>query len=392
MDAPRRRLDALAGLRFAAALGILFFHYGGPLTASAPAWMGRLRTGGYAWVGLFYLLSGFVLARANPTPLTGEARRAFLAARLARLYPAYLLAFLLFTPFAVARGWGEGPLAFLRLVVVVAACLLLAQAWVPHIARIWNAPGWSTSVVASFYVAFPLLTARLAPLSRRRLAACAAGAWALALAFPLIYLLLQPDGPGAVDLAHEPFWLEALKFHPLARAGEFVLGVCLGLLSDRGLSLGRAGGAVALAGLATSAWALSVATSSASYVLLHNGLLLPAHALVVLGLAGAPRSLIARLLGCRPAVALGNAAFALYALQEPLWRWARWIGGTREEPSSAFVLCFTAAVAAVAVAVSRGLETPARRWLRARLLGAGARAATPRPSASPPAPASRAPA
>ena len=368
MEAPRRRLDALSGLRFAAALAILLFHYGGALSAAAPSWVERLRTGGYAWVGLFYLLSGFVLAHANPSPLTGAARRAFLAARLARLYPAYLLAFLLFAPFAMARGWGEGPLAPGRFVVVAAACLLLVQAWVPHVARIWNAPGWSTSVVASFYVAFPALTARLAPLSRRRLALCALLAWGLTLALPLAYLALAPDGPGAMELAREPRWLEALKFHPLARAGEFVVGVCLGLLARRGMSLGRAGAPVAALGLAASIALLAIGTPTIPYVLLHNGLLLPAHALVVLGLTAAPESVLARLLGCRAGVVLGDAAFALYALQEPLWRWARkLLAAPGVPPSRVFVMVFAAAAVATAIGVSRSLERPARRWLRARL-------------------------
>src|SRR5512138_3534920 len=83
------RVDALSGLRFAAAAGILLFHAGKPLLAGAPAWAERIRAGGYVWVGLFYLLSGFVLAHAHPTPMDAPARREFLVARLARLYPAY---------------------------------------------------------------------------------------------------------------------------------------------------------------------------------------------------------------------------------------------------------------------------------------------------------------
>jgi peptidoglycan/LPS O-acetylase OafA/YrhL len=203
---------------------------------------------------------------------------------------------------------------------------------------------------------------------------------------------LQPDGPGALDLAREPAWLEAVKFHPLARAGEFVLGVCLGLLSRRGLSLGRWGGPIAAAALLAALAALGSATSDASYLLLHNGLLLPAHALVVLGLTADGRSPLARVLGCRAAVVLGGASFALYALQEPLWRWGRWLFAPSLAPASpAFVVAFAALAAATAVVVSGGLERPARRWLRARLLRAPAlaRPVTPRPSPSGPAPASR---
>ena len=97
------RLASLTGLRFVAALGIVFFHFGSPLLAGAPAWADRLQLGGHAWVSLFYVLSGFVLAWANPNPMGRAERRAFYAARLARLYPAYLLAFVLSAPFVMER-------------------------------------------------------------------------------------------------------------------------------------------------------------------------------------------------------------------------------------------------------------------------------------------------
>jgi peptidoglycan/LPS O-acetylase OafA/YrhL len=357
------RVDALSGLRFWAALGILLFHYGGAFTAGLPAWVERVRTGGHVWVGLFYVLSGFVLAYANPRPLDGPGRRAFFAARFARLYPAYLLAFALYAPFVLDRWWGGGAAGLAKGAVVALACLTLTQAWLPPIARIWNPPGWSTSVVASFYLAFPHLLRWLAPRSRTVLWRAAAVAWAASLALPLLYVLAAPDGPGAELLAREPRWLEALKFHPLARLGEFVAGVALGLLvRTRGASLGRAGGPAALAALGTAAALL--AWGSAPYAFLHNGLLVPLFAIVVVGLASDGGSLPARLLGGRLARALGDASFALYALQDPLWRLARTLHGDPAPAGLAFTAAFTLLAVVVAVAVSRGLERPARRWLR----------------------------
>ena len=372
MDARRPdRLAALSGLRFAAATGILLFHVGAPLLAGAPGWAERIRAGGHVWVGLFYLLSGFVLAHARPTPLDPPARRAFLAARLARLYPAYLLGFVLFAPFALERWSDGGPSATAKACTVALACLLLAQAWVTPLARIWNPPGWSTSVVASFYLAFPRILAWLAPRSRAGLWRAAAAAWAIVLAFPLAYLALAPDGPGAAQLAHEPAWLAALKFHPLARGGEFVVGVALGLLvRARGTSLGRWGGPAAVAALlavpAVLAW------GRAPYVLLHNGLLLPLFAVAMVGLASDPHARVARLLGSPAGRVLGDASFALYALQDPLWRWARGSRG-RAGPADRGVRRRVRRLRGRgAVVAARWLERPARRSLRA-LLGGGGR-------------------
>ncbi|HET7826284.1 MAG TPA: acyltransferase family protein, partial [Anaeromyxobacter sp.] len=194
MENPRPdRLPALTGLRFVAALAILLFHFGGPLVVWAPAWVERARTNGFAWVGLFYVLSGFVLGRAHPEPMDAAARRRFFVARLARLYPAYLVAFLLAAPFVLERWSAGSSAAVAKAAVVAAAALLLVQAWIPPIARIWNAPGWSTSVVASFYLAFPYVAARLARLSRRGLWLALGGAWALSLSLPLLWLALRPD-------------------------------------------------------------------------------------------------------------------------------------------------------------------------------------------------------
>jgi peptidoglycan/LPS O-acetylase OafA/YrhL len=368
VDAHRtERLAALTGLRFAAALGILLYHHGGPLLAGAPAWAERIRTGGHVWVGLFFVLSGFVLARAHPAPLAPAERRAFWAARAARLYPSYLLAFLLAAPFALER-WAEGgALASAKAAVVAAASLLLVQSWFPPIARLWNAPGWSASVVLAFYAAFPFIVAPLSRLSRRGLWATLGGAWALSLALPLAWLWLQPDGDAASLTWREPSWLLALKFHPLARGGEFVAGVALGLLHRRGLALRRG---AALAGpLALAAALAAVAWGALPYVLLHNGLLVPAFAIAILALARGTGPL-ARVLASAPARALGDASFALYALQEPLWNWAVLVGGPHAPRSAAFVAAVAAGTIAAAVAVSRGFEAPARRALRAALGGA----------------------
>lgn len=371
VEAPARdRLGSLTGLRFLAALAILLYHYGGPLLSGAPAWAERVRTGGHAWVGLFYVLSGFVLARANPEPMGSPARRAFWIARFARLYPAYLLAFVLVAPFALAR-WTGAPHAGAKAAVVATASVLMLQAWAPPIARLWNAPGWSTSVIAAFYAVFPSAAGRLSRLSRRGLLLALAAAWLSSLALPIAWLALRPDGTAAPAswTWGEPRWLEALKFHPFARAGEFLAGVALGLLARRGLALGR--GAGIAAGGAIVAAAAILAWGAVPYPLLHNGLLVPLWGAVILGLARG-EGLLARLLASAPARALGDASFALYALQEPLWLWARHLAGDPPGPASpAFVVGFSLVAVGISVAVSNALERPARRALRAVLAGAG---------------------
>ena len=105
-------LDALTGLRFLAALHVVLFHFGKTLVAATPEGVRHWVGAGYSAVGVFFVLSGFVLAWNY---LDGDGRmqagpRAFWAARVARVYPVYALTFLLSAPATIelsvaANGW-----------------------------------------------------------------------------------------------------------------------------------------------------------------------------------------------------------------------------------------------------------------------------------------------
>jgi peptidoglycan/LPS O-acetylase OafA/YrhL len=61
-----------------------------------------------------------------------------------------------------------------------------------------------------------------------------------------------------------------------------------------------------------------------NFLTLHNGLLLPLHSLIILGLSLGGGTL-ARLLSIRPLVFLGNASYALYILHIPVANWMKYI-------------------------------------------------------------------
>ncbi|NOK14937.1 acyltransferase family protein, partial [Corallococcus exercitus] len=172
-SAPRPSLPALTGLRFFAALHVVAFHV--TPREGRPGWLGALLDNGPASVTLFFILSGFVLAQAylgsaSPGPVS---RRAFWVARLARIYPVYLLGLVLEAPpffLAVLRqenGWTLPALQ--RLLGVGAAVTSLTQAWIPPAACAWNCPGWSLSAEAFFYLLFPVLAGPLVRLGAKGL-------------------------------------------------------------------------------------------------------------------------------------------------------------------------------------------------------------------------------
>jgi peptidoglycan/LPS O-acetylase OafA/YrhL len=74
---------------------------------------------------------------------------------------------------------------------------------------------------------------------------------------------------------------------------------------------------------------------------------------------------LARTLGSRSLGTLGEASFALYALQDPLWRWVKQLTGTADRPSTpGFALAFCAIAISASLAVAGWIERPVRRALR----------------------------
>lgn len=390
-------LRALTGLRFVAAAYVVLFHVAQPLARGGPAWVRTLLGGGYVAVGLFFVLSGFILVWAyqHHDLSRPAARRRFWVARLARIYPVYLLGLALALPYfvemvALRPDWGVA--AGLR---TAAATLSLTQAWSPTSACQWNCPGWSLSAEAFFYLLFPLLVVATARWGTRRLLAALALLWAAALAAPVAYTLLDPDALGGAQAGSQATWLVVLKFNPLLRLPEFAIGVLVGQLVVRWQRLPatrdrlRRLGPWLSGGAAVTLGVVLATGGRLPFALLHNGLLAPAFALLVVGL-GAGGGALARLLGSRPLHALGEASYALYILHVPVYLWSLHrlpfieLGLPHGWPGVALYLVL---VTLLSVAVRQRVEEPARRWLlrrpggRATEQGTGNRERVPTPSA-----------
>lgn len=354
LSQPGQRLDALTGVRFFAAIHVVIFHFGGDLGAGSAPWLQSIIGGGFASVGLFYVLSGFILTAVyGGRDLAGEARRAFWVARFARVYPAYLLGFLLWAPIAVVH----------RTHAVHAALTLAGvQAWVPPYATMWNYPAWSVSVEAFFYAAFPFLLHLVSRLDGPRTWRLLGLAWAASLVGPVLYLAFVPGTPNEHT---SEFWLSFLKYLPAIRLPEFLFGIGVGHLWRGGKLrvpawLPYAASAALLAALAAS--------RAIPYVLIHNGLLLPVFGAFLVGLAST-QGWMTRLLSWKPLVVLGDASYGMYILHAPVVdlfeRLMRRFGVKGDWPTSPGVVVVL--VVAVSLASLYLFENPARSWLRRRL-------------------------
>lgn len=350
-----RRLEALTTLRFFAALHVTLFHLMGAGHWGLPGPLRDAIRAGPVSVSFFFVLSGFILTQAYATRPPHLAPAAYARSRFARIYPLYLLGLALMAPWWFSQGGGGAAPSL--------ASLALVQAWWPPWSNAWNAPAWSLSVEAFFYLLFPLALPWVLRVSRGVLWGVAGAGWLVMLGVSFAYVGLAPDGLTTIDAGSTAFWLDALKFHPLVRLPEFVVGLALGRAARDGARLPKGLGAAAVVALFA---ALSV-SGHVPFPVLHNGLLTPLFALVILGVATTSSAATRRVLEHRALVTMGEASYALYILQTPV------LGFTHAALRRAFPAetSHTALFAPLGLVAALGtsllawrfVERPAREWL-----------------------------
>lgn len=358
-------LNSLTSLRFFAAFYVVLFHvipWGAEPesgAALAQAWA-RFCSHGFVSVGFFFALSGFILAYNYPPEKLANKRRFYLA-RFARVYPVYAVGLLLGLPFLAVRTLRDG--AFGRAAAEITSALTLTQAWVPQLWNAVNAPGWSLSVEAFFYLCFPLLlpvVARQASTPRRAVIGLVV-LYGVALAPALL-----GTWSSGMPITDESPLANFVRYSPALRLSEFTFGVCLGrwhALRNTAPPSPRALLVTQAAALAVIAWALG--SDAVPYMLLHNGLLLPAFAAVIISFTH--RIGVARALEARWLVRLGEASYSLYILHLLAWMYFKAVlERVGVEPySGPALLAFTLLVIGASLASHDLIEQPARR----RILG-----------------------
>ena len=373
----RRELRSLTTVRFFAAFGVVLYHYARDSIDGAPTSLRTLIESGSIGVTLFFVLSGFILVHVSSGAdlADPQARRNFYVRRVARIYPVYLLAWVLVGVVYVAR-WSEtnASVAYAAKITAVYGGLsaLLLQSWVPTAVPVWNWPGWSLSVEAFFYALFPFLYPAVARCEPARLWIMLAAL--IVLGFCVHGILASPTLNATLIAAGSGFavtWSDFLSSFPVMRLPEFVFGAVLGRL----FALGRYPAAlrtfnrVFIAAIAAAILALMATPPGAFTLVRRDVLFVPLFGSLVLVLAaGEPRVAsgpLRRRIGDTLAL-LGAASYATYILQSPLWALWRMLPGIPPAPMPLHhVALFIAVLLAVSVLVYRGFERPVERWIKA---------------------------
>jgi peptidoglycan/LPS O-acetylase OafA/YrhL len=310
---------ALNGLRFVAAMSVVFFHYGPSVPGynDLPLWTRSLVQCGPTGVGFFFILSGFVLAHAHPSLSDRSSRAFFWFKRLARIYPAYLFAFLMFLPIAVEKyllhPTGMIYSASVRTFFLGAfLSSTMLQSWT-SLSQAWNGPSWSLSVEAFFYLIFPFVLLQVSKLRVRSALLVSIAAWA-----PMVGLALaQTRGllPGEL-------WNGLLRNDPLLWCPMFLIGVSLARLIPVWRRV-RPPVADLTCALSTIVILFACVTCPRRYqeLLITGGLAWPLATMVLA--YSHPGAVLSRILGNRIFDALGRVSYVTYIIQAPLWHFFR---------------------------------------------------------------------
>jgi peptidoglycan/LPS O-acetylase OafA/YrhL len=349
----RPEIPTLTSLRFFAALIVVIFHYDRKLELF-PAGLSDF---GYDAVTFFFILSGFILtyvhaAESSSEPKLNVDTRTFITARLARILPAYFLALVLSGPFFIS-GFIKHDTELVLFVLGIVLVPVMAQAWVPEAALLWNGPAWSLSNELCFYLIYPTLWVCTKRLS---------GLPLLLLAFVVILAVevLRACLPGTSSAMHD-----FSAYFPLLNLPQFVLGIALATIFIRKLNW-RSTNYELLLGIGLTAVVLAIAFKQDVPILGNTALLSIFFASVVFGAAGA-QGRLSRYLSLPALVMLGESSYALYILHVPIWQWWYWFNHVylqnHNYAACDFALYLTTIVCVVLL-IFVYVERPARRWIR----------------------------
>lgn len=363
-------LPGLTALRAPLAWWVLMYHISQP-----GAWFDAdhlceplrdILRSGYLAVDVFFVLSGYILARVY-TDWKPARWRTYAVARIARLWPMHLFALVIALPFAIASQVYD--LTTWPILGIV--CVSGMQAWIPAWSLAINGPAWSISVEIFFAAVFPWVQPLLGRLQQP--STCL---WLMTLCWALATVpvwWLTTTSPELSVWSASTGWqaggqsIDALKYLPILRLPEFIAGMLLcAWHRQRGWDIdGRIYVSLGIMGLLGIP---AFAGHLLPYLPMHNGLLIPATAALIIGLTDQRWN--KGILANRWVQIMGRSSFALYLLHIPLLMifhsLLKRLPNMNILPDVCTGMAAIILIQGIAILALFFIEESARQWIRSR--------------------------
>ena len=318
------RMHSLTGLRWIAALVVFGAHFIGIHLGFVPGatrlpttehWMNILFGTGQISVSVFFILSGFILAWSSRP---GDTATAFWRRRFAKIYPVYIVSsifglIILLIIFHATPGWK-----------IELAQLFMVQAWVPQQFYYLNldAVTWSLSCEALFYLCFPMLLFLFRQAKTKSLRLTAVGCFLFTLIIPYLASHAFTTKSASFQLTPVAQWGGQFAdwftyYFPVTRLAEFLLGITIAVLFQRGKWIGPR---VPLA-IAITVGGFVLNRYLPPLVQLEAGMMIP-FALLIPALARADLEGTWSPLRWRPLVWLGTISYSFFAVHYLIVAWS----------------------------------------------------------------------
>lgn len=351
-----KRYDQLTFTRFWALLLVLIYHGAGgiyltyinifplkPILHSAPT-----------AVSYLYALSGFVLSLVYFRPREKFEFSKFWTARFVRIYPLYIISFMLVCYYYLEALVRIKPQKIL-------ANIFVLQAWWPAYAQSFNYASWSMTVEFFFYAVFPFFVLWAYRQSVRKVLGVAIAFWVITQTINFI-----------LWIGYFPAQESFIVYNPIFHLSSFILGVAGGAwfmeesprqTIDQKINLSILfGSLILIAGY--------IVLSDVYPQLPHNlqpltGLLAPFFVLFISTLA-LDKTWLSRILSHRWLVALGETSFALYILHVPvIWLYERFLQSAGfENPDQIKNVTYLPLMILVGLVANYYIDPPIRNWMK----------------------------
>lgn len=363
-------IKELTGIRFFAAIHVVIFHQFflvGSFGTSLPSWLRSIISFGDFAVSFFFILSGFILScvYVGSEKNLIKSNGSFWFARFSRIYPMYLLGFVLDLP----RGldyffstYSSSIVATSKVIVSASSHLLMVQSWYPRLTPVWNSPAWSLSAEMFFYFIFPLIAPIIFKLRKDIICILILYLTPIISYIVLVKFLNQDLN----EASNSVFW----RSFPLLRSIEFLLGIFLGKFYLREgsfktwmkLNPGLIGFLFWLSTL-LSLFLISI-HSNFPREILANTFMVPLFSFMIFSLA-VVKIPFTKFLRSRLILLLGGASYALYIVHVPMLYYVKMM---LEMFNLSYGLEYMAIYLLIVISLSIFLylkiERPIQAWLR----------------------------